>query len=303
MPGSEFRNVFLRMIGGDEDFFLKNHWRQRVLFTKKALPELAYTYSCSQFIEDYLRMDPWDESLVVSIDNLGVRRMVKPAPGWGSSQELQKGTSLVLQALLLASKPKRIVPAWRKFIDMHEDICKYMLPDMPSGFQPGGAIAAVDIFCTTETTSTGGHYDTGDVFYFVLDGKKEWIVELIPDPQAVMKLLRSRGGYMLDHVSRREHLNIMIEPGDCLYVPPYTYHRVSSCGQSLAVSLGLPAYTEATLLRAKLERLQLSRAICDPLPSFPRSSGHLFEESKRETIRRLNLFMEAMQEDKIELDV
>jgi hypothetical protein len=70
---------------------------------------------------------------------------------------------------------------------------------------------------------------------------------------------------------------------------------VRSHGRSLAVSIGLPAYTEATLLKVVLERLQFERLMWKPLPSFPRHYSQLFEQAERETSARIIEMLEAIK--------
>ena len=287
MLKSEFQVLFSRLIGGDEEEFFNRYWRQRVLLSKGAVPSLPHPYTCEEFIAEYKRMNPYGESLMITIDDKGVRRMVRPDREWSSSGELDKGTSLVLQAISLVRDSATVPFVWRYFVDLHYDLCGYLLPGLPPGLQPDGAVAAVDIFYTSGETSTGGHYDTGDVFYFVLDGEKEWTLELTPDPETVLQLFVAKDKYMNDHQPKREHIAVTVQPGDCLYVPPYTYHRVSSHGPTLAVSIGLPTYTEATLLKTVLTRLQREGLIWKPLPSFPQNRTRLFDEAQEETRKRL----------------
>jgi ribosomal protein L16 Arg81 hydroxylase len=295
MQNHDFQNLFLRMIGGDEEYFFRNHWRQRTLLQKSAIPEFVGKYSYHQFIADYRNRNPFQETLVITIDDQGTRRMIRPGLEWSVDDISSRGASLALQALLLPKHhPDTPVP-WQYFIDLHHHLSEYLLPDLPEGIQPDGAVAAVDIFCASRGTSTGGHFDMGDVFYFVLDGEREWTVELVPDPQRVIEIALTKDLHMQDHAPRKEHSILRIQPGDCLYVPPHTYHRVSSQGPSLAVSIGLPAYTEATLVKSLVARIQFERRMWKPIPSVPRSLGQLFTATQHETHDRISRLLSAIQ--------
>lgn len=295
MLNSDFHSFFTRMIGGQADEFFDLHWRQRVLFSKTTVPPVPHPYTCAEFISDYKRENPYAESLIVTIDDESVRRMVRPHRDWSTSGSLDDGGSLVLQAIMLPRDSAKLPAVWRYFVDLHYDLCAFLLPDIPPGSQPDGAVAAVDIFYTAGEASTGGHYDTGDVFYFVLDGEKEWTLELTPDPATVLQMLTSEDNkYMNDHQPTREHVTIRVQPGDCLYVPPYTYHRVSSHGPTLAVSIGLPTYTEATLLKTVLTRLQREGRIWKPLPSFPANRAMQSQEAQDETRKKITEMLDAM---------
>lgn len=295
MSSSDFQRLFRQMIGGSEDEFFNHYWRQRVLLSKAAVSSPCGSYSCGEFVTDYKRANPLAESLIVTIDGEGVRRMVKPDSELSANGSLEDGGSLVLQAIMFPKDSTKIPTVWKCFVDLHYDLCAYLLPGLPPGSQPDGAIAAVDMFYTSGKTSTGGHYDTGDVFYFVLDGEKQWTLELTPDPETVLRLFTSKDNkYMHDHQPSREHITVTVQPGDCLYVPPFTYHRVSSNGPTLAISIGLPTYTEATLLKTVLTRLQTERLIWKPLPSFPLNRDTQFQEAQNETRNRVSQMLDAM---------
>jgi len=284
---------FPQLVGGDEARFFREHWRKRTLFTPGAVPELRGWYDVARFIEDYGRVGYHDATLLIGLDEQHRRVMLRPNQNV-VGEALGQGMSVVLQALQLPEQAIDATPQWRFFLNLYDALCAYLLPGFPSRAPAGGPVAALDIFCTTAETSIGGHYDTGDVFYFVLDGEKEWTVELVPDPAEGHRLTATGTNYTLDRSALKEHINITVTPGDCLYVPPYTYHRVQSHGRSLAVSCGLPTYTEVTLLRTALSRIQQERMIFEPLPSYPRTEGDLFERAEREVKQRAGAVLDLL---------
>jgi len=101
--------------------------------------------------------------------------------------------------------------------------------------------------------TTGGHHDTGDVFFLALEGEKEWTVEYQPDIGAVNRL--SKAQPKMDLEPANETTTLLLSPGDYLYIPPYTDHRVRSNGPSLGVSFGLPAFNAIQLLTYQLSSL------------------------------------------------
>jgi ribosomal protein L16 Arg81 hydroxylase len=272
------------MVGGNEECFFRHYWRQRTLFVESAVPELVGLIDYSQFLNEYRLVNCHQATLIIDVDKQGNRRMLRVNQDNTIDEALNKGLSIVLQVLLLpqtlANKPQ----VWGWFANLHHELCNYLLPAFPLNVQIGGPVAAVDIFCTCSESTSGGHYDTGDVLYFVLDGEKEWNVELGPDMEMGFELASQSG--KRDLPPRKESTNITVRPGDCLYVPPYTYHRVCSRGRSLAVSLGLPTFTELTLLRNSLVRMQKERTLFFPLPSYPRTQGQLFHAAANEIRQR-----------------
>jgi ribosomal protein L16 Arg81 hydroxylase len=287
MVSMDFRELFPKMVGGDEERFLRLFWRKRTHYVGSAVPELHSFYSYQRFIADYMRVNYHRATLLVRVDNQGRRNMVRVHQENLVREALSNGISMVLQTLLLPGSLELVPEEWRWLLTLYQDLCDYLLPDFAPASHPDGPVAALDIFCTNSETCTGGHYDSGDVFYFVLEGQKEWTVELVPD-LAVGTSLTARGeNYTLDRPALKEHTKIVVKPGDCLYVPPFTYHRVRSTGRSLAVSLGLPVHNEVSLLKTKLTRLQLNKRLFNPLPSYPRNHDSLFNEARRETKDRI----------------
>ena len=282
----DMRQLFRELVGGDEVRFFREFWRKRTLYSEAALPQLRTLYDYPRFLADYQRVNFHDATLLIVIDDHGRRHMMRPDSGKLVEVALAKGWSVVLQGLLLPAGLANIPQQWQWLLDLHNGLCEYLLPSVPSRPQPGGPVAALDIFCTSSETTIGGHYDTGDVFYFVLDGEKEWTVEVVPDVAEGHRLAAEGANSTRDRPSLKEHIKICVKPGDCLYVPPYTYHRVRSLGQSLAVSFGLPTFTAVTLLRVALSRIEKEQMIYDPLPSFPRTEEALFREAEEEVRRR-----------------
>ena len=170
---------FPQLVGGDEARFFREHWRKRTLFTPGAVPEFRGWYDVARFIDDYGRVGYHDATLLIGLDEQHRRVMLRPNQNV-VGEALGQGMSVVLQALQLPEQAIDATPQWRFFLNLYDALCAYLLPGFPSRAPAGGPVAALDIFCTTAETSIGGHYDTGDVFYFVLDGEKEWTVELVP---------------------------------------------------------------------------------------------------------------------------
>jgi ribosomal protein L16 Arg81 hydroxylase len=290
----DIQNVFPQLVGGDERRFFREFWRKRTLHSEAVLPLFSNPYDCERFLADYRRVDFHEATLLAAIDDQGRRRMLRPNNGKLVEEALARGWSVVLQGLLLPEGLPEMPQQWRWLLDFHNALCEYLLPGLPSRVQPGGPVAALDIFCTFAETSIGGHYDTGDVFYFVLEGEKEWTVELVPDVEQGHRLTAEGTNYTRDRVPLREHVKKSIRPGDCLYVPPYTYHRVRSLGRTLAVSFGLPTFTEVTLLRVELNRLEKERMLYHPLPSFPRAEQALSCDAEREVRRRTQSLLDLL---------
>ncbi len=284
---TDLQDLVTRLMGGDEQSFLTDTWRRRTRLVQDCVRELCGGYSYPDFLADYRALDFHEASLLISVDEQKQRRMSRPTSTAQVEEALERGMSVAVQALLLPSTLERLPVRWRSWIALHKAICQQLLPDFPHEVRSGGAVAALDLFCTKSETSIGGHYDTGDVFYLVFDGEKEWTVELAPDAATGHALAAEGTNYRRDRPPLHEHARLVVRPGDCLYVPPYTYHRVLSAGPSVAASFGLPAHTEVTLLAALLSELQQREQLFAPLPCFPGSAPRLRDEARAETRVRL----------------
>lgn len=293
MREAHMESLLPRLLG-NETRFVHECWRKRTHMEKGALPELAGWYGCGQFLADYRRLAPHDVSLIASVEADQTRQMRRPVNQEEVEATLSRGGSLVVQALL-APDVVTLPEAWSWFHSLYTGLCRHFLPGFSLQGSTGGTVAAIDIFCTTQRgASIGGHYDTGDVFYFVLDGKKEWTVELVPDPVTAHELTARGANYTHDRQPKHECMQLCVEPGDCLYVPPYTYHRVASEGHSLAVSLGLPSFTEVSLLCQLLARIQQDELLYTPLPSFPLTDMALAQSADTEKRVRSSRLLERL---------
>jgi ribosomal protein L16 Arg81 hydroxylase len=292
---------------GDEEQFLREHWRRRTLIAKGCFPGLKQYYSGSQFLEDYRRLNFHGATYLIVIGEGNRRQFIVPEDWTSVEKALEHGTPMALLALNLPEGRSQRPVQWDQFISLQRSIREYLCEDFPA--PPAGqsdnyfAVAAVDFFYNSASCAqgtTGGHYDTSDVFYFVLEGEKSWTVELGPDFETAKSLLTLPGGMRnlsnADLRPRRECIEVTLIPGDCIYVPPFTYHRVTSKGSNLAVSLGIPTFNEVTLLAYSLVRLQSSQELYHPLPCFPRTFEDLHTRAYKETRSRMQGVITALSD-------
>ncbi len=299
---------FLSIItGGQLDTFFQKHWRKRTLLASRCLPQLDHYYTGAKFLEDYRHVGFHGATCFISIGQDNQRSFSVPQTWEMVESALNRGTPMALLALGIPQRPSPLPLQWREFISFHEGLRSFLCADYPApsrGIANYLAVESVDFFYNSpqcRKVTTGGHYDTGDVFYFVLEGRKVWTVDLTPDLDTVKSLIMLPGGLTnltnVDRSTQRECVDMTLNPGDCLYVPPYTYHRVTSEGSSLAVSIGLPTFNEATFLGYALFRLQHRRKIFQPLPCFPSMYADLCVSAKQETRKRLQQILEMLAQE------
>ena len=112
------------------------------------------------------------------------------------------------------------------------------------------------------------HYDTHDVFVLQVDGRKHWRIHepVLPDP-----LERQPWGGRADEVSAVADgppaLDVVLEPGDALYLPRGFLHSAQALGESsLHLTVGIRALTRYALVEALLGLAAEDRRLRAALP-------------------------------------
>jgi hypothetical protein len=112
------------------------------------------------------------------------------------------------------------------------------------------------------------HYDTHDVFVLQVDGRKHWRIHepVLPDP-----LERQGWGRRADEVSAVADgppaLDVLLEPGDALYLPRGWLHSAQAQSESsLHLTVGIRALTRYALVETLLELAAEDRRLRATLP-------------------------------------
>jgi ribosomal protein L16 Arg81 hydroxylase len=288
-------DVVRTMIGPDEGAFFTRSWRRQFCVFRQCLPALRRAYGLDAFLRSYLELDYHPATYVLDVAS-DQRRFRVPANREAVLDALSAGRSIAVQLLRLPPDLAAMPAEWRWLTDLHAALCQRLLPDMPRAQFPGKPIEAVDVFCSRSPSTTGGHYDTGDVFYFALDGEKEWTLEHGPDLARACELRSAGLLARLDCQPRHATEVVTVSPGDCLYVPPHTYHRVRSNGPSLAVSFGLPTFSVLELLQHELFKLRNDTTFVNPLPSYPYEMQALSRAAGLERRERMQHLFKVLEE-------
>lgn len=295
MLSVDYDQVLDRIMGGDREEFVKNVWRKETRYFPDCISELNGFYSIDSFYKDYREFNYHESSLIIDVAE-GKRRTSVPRSMDCIERARKDNCSMVLQSIKIPENYKELPKHWSWFRSLYRELCGFLLPDMPSDYDRFGAVTAIDFFVADDKASIGGHYDTGDVFYFVLEGEKEWTVEIEPDFSFSSSLASESELTLGDFESIRPRKVLKIKPGDALYVPPYTYHRVKSEKSSLAVSIGLPTFNEITYLRHLLEKIKFREGLLQPFPSYPEINENALN-SKSEIRDRISAAMEKLDDE------
>jgi lysine-specific demethylase/histidyl-hydroxylase NO66 len=131
------------------------------------------------------------------------------------------------------------------------------------------------------------HYDTHDVFVLQVSGSKRWVIHppVLVAPLAGQDWEQHRNAV----VARSEEeplLDIVLEPGDALYLPRGFVHSAMAQGQtSLHLTVGVHPITRHSVLKHLLEEAALHEELRTSLPIAPDLSAEApLSQALRETV-------------------
>jgi hypothetical protein len=145
------------------------------------------------------------------------------------------------------------------------------------------------------------HYDTHDVFILQVTGRKAWVVHEpvfplpLPDqpwpsrPESTTRSLPPPG---------EPHLDVILEPGDCLWLPRGWVHAARTEGDvSLHITLGVLTRTRHWLLRQIVEELAEEEGFRASLPPRFATTGPGLAGSVREVAALFDAWAAAADVD------
>ena len=99
------------------------------------------------------------------------------------------------------------------------------------------------------------HYDTHDVFVLQVDGTKRWVLHAPVLPDALPdEPWEQRAAEVEARADEPPLLDVVLEPGDCLYLPRGFLHSATALGgTSIHLTFGVHPTSERDLARALLE--------------------------------------------------
>jgi hypothetical protein len=148
----------------------------------------------------------------------------------------------------------------------------------------------VDLFFAGADSCLGTHFDTTDVFTLQLSGERRWLVEEVHDLTSILDVGRDPHWYPTREIAfpgpPRE---IVLRPGDALYLPAYTIHRVQGGSrESVSLSLGLRAYNEIDIVEHLLAGLRRTEYLRHPpFPGIPPSLPDAHADARLDLLERV----------------
>ncbi|KAA0926327.1 MULTISPECIES: cupin domain-containing protein [unclassified Rhodococcus (in: high G+C Gram-positive bacteria)] len=262
--GSDNRSALRRLTGTDFRTFADRFWG--------TAPKLTRSAELSDSFDDLMTLDAVDEL----ISERGVRtpfvRMAKDgrlldksqftsSGGFGAEITDQVDSAAVLAAFaagntLVLQGLHRLWPPLIHFVgDLVRElghpvqVNSYVTPAASQGFSP--------------------HYDVHDVFVVQIAGTKRWSIH---SPVHVHPLNNQpwsdRRSAVEDHASNTPELDVVLEPGDVLYLPRGWIHSAQALGDTTVhLTIGVASYNDYDLAHHVLKSLGDVESLRAPLPA------------------------------------
>ncbi|MCP4502909.1 MAG: hypothetical protein GY822_23480 [Deltaproteobacteria bacterium] len=252
------------LLGFDVDVFLREHWQKRPLLLRGALPEFTGFLSVDEVLaqcersETPARFRSEKEGMLSGPFQLDLN--VLPADGW---------------TVLVQSLETVFDEAWN-LLDLFSFLPRARLDDvMVSYARPNGGI--------------GPHFDLYDVFLIQGEGRRRWRYSDAPLPEDAKEEASGHFPFTPDH-------DVILEPGDILYLPPRVPHEGSSILPSMTYSIGAAAPRHEDIMGEFLAfcsgepetvGLDIEGMYTDPDAEVPTQRGKVPVRLRDETLKRL----------------
>ncbi len=168
------------------------------------------------------------------------------------AQLFEDGATIVLQGLHRT---------WGPIVDFAADLATEL----------GHPVQANAYITPAQSQGFSAHYDVHDVFVLQLAGQKRWIIHEPVHPWPMRHEPWDTGGrkeQVAQAAAGEPVLDVVLEPGDCLYLPRGYLHAAKAlAGVSAHLTLGVHVWTQDHLARAFTElALRQADELRRPLP-------------------------------------
>lgn len=239
--------------------FLQNYWQKKPCYIPKSF-ESRLDYLLPNQLAS-LALDPEIESRLIlqCLRSNDWRVENGPFDKNRFSQLDEHGWTLLVQSV------DSWVPKTRKIIEQFNFIPNWRFDDLMVSF-------AVD------KGGVGPHIDNYDVFLLQASGKRRWRVGKMGDMPKI-----TNPNSALPHVDEFEAIiDVVMHPGDVLYIPPDTAHWGESIGESIGYSIGYRSPQVDLLLSSLGENIshdyELNPFFTDPYRSRINQSAEIEDE-------------------------
>jgi 50S ribosomal protein L16 3-hydroxylase len=219
----------LALLGGlSPAAFMQKHWQKKPLLVRNAVERFAPLLPARELFE------------LAAREEVESRLVVREGGSW----RLQRGP-FGRRAL-----PSLKRPDWTLLVqgvDLHHEGAHELLHRFD--FVPAARLDDLMISFATDGGGVGPHFDSYDVFLLQAQGRRRWRIGRQSD-------LRLAEGLPLKILANFEpEREILLEPGDMLYLPPLHAHDGIAIGECQTYSIGFRAPARAELARELLQRI------------------------------------------------
>jgi ribosomal protein L16 Arg81 hydroxylase len=286
LTDATFRAFLDRLVGGEEAFF-RRHWGRRALFVPGALRSVIGRYDEAHLLRDLARVRG---HLVFRRRRGRLRETIAPDRD-AALAEVERGGVLFVP-LLRDDYARLRTPCFAWFRSFFDRARRYV-----NGHDVPGQ-SACTLFYGRDDASVGAHIDQAHAFTTVLFGRKRWEVDRASAPPGALRAAVEAVGAGTETPFVRKPQVFDLGPGDLLYVPPLTVHRVTTLEKCLSATIGIPAASEADVLHLMLaKRLRKLRLECEPLPLVPATRPGPHARATRTIHRRVGDLLDRIYRD------
>lgn len=241
-------NLPLALLGGlTPERFMRQYWQRKPLLVRGAITDLQPLVTRDRLFE------------LAAQEEVESRLVVHKPEGW----TLRRGP-LPRRAL-----PPRSRPGWTLLVqgmEQHDTAAYRLLQQFR--FVPEARLDDLMISYATEGGGVGPHFDSYDVFLLQVQGRRRWRIgrqeDLSLQPDVPLKIL----------ANFQPEQELLLEPGDMLYLPPRYAHDGVAEGECQTYSIGFRSPARGELARELLQRLaDAADESADALYADPRQAA------------------------------
>ena len=219
----------LQLLGGlSPAQFMKRHWQKKPLLVRQAIP-------------GFQPLLPRSALFALAGDEAVESRLISRGPeGW----QLRHGP-LARRAL-----PPLAQPDWTLLVqgvDLHDERAHALLQAFR--FVPDARLDDLMISYASDGGGVGPHFDSYDVFLLQAQGQRRWRIGRQKDLSLVEGLPLK---ILADFQPEQE---MVLEPGDMLYLPPGWAHDGIAVGECMTYSIGFRQPARDEVVREMLQRV------------------------------------------------
>jgi 50S ribosomal protein L16 3-hydroxylase len=208
--------------------FMKRHWQKKPLLVRQALPAFQPL------------LTPAELFALAARDEVESRLVAREGGSW----RLQRGPF-----------GRRALPALKRGdwtllvqgVDLHDPRAHALLRSF--AFLPAARLDDLMISFATDGGGVGPHFDSYDVFLLQAQGRRRWRI----GRQRDFSLQEGLPLKILAHFEPEQEM--VLEPGDLLYLPPRYAHDGIAEGDCQTYSIGFRAPAQGELARELLQRM------------------------------------------------